>query len=154
MGRNLSAESIIQILTKLDPQWGQVGYWLVPSSSAGLYVDGKAVGDSCPGYHLYFEAENAEHLKEYMGAIFKLTIIVGHGWIKLSSNGAMHVRSCFDGSVYSPERIDFTARPTLLSKRLSQKRPEPKYHPGDPIDCSQIPEVDEVKYKEVVFIEM
>ncbi len=146
----ISAESIIQILTKLDPQWSRVGYWLVPSSSAGLYVDGKPVDDKCPGYHLYFEAENAEHLNDYMGAIFKLTVIAGHGWVKLSSNGAMNIRSCFDGSVYSPERIDFTAQPTLLSKRLSQQRPEPKYHPGNPIDCSQIPEVDEVKYKEVV----
>ncbi len=146
----IAGKSIIQILEKIDPQWGQVGYWLVPSSSAGLCLDGKPLDNDHHGYHLYFQAENAENLRAYMDAIFKVTVIAGHGWIKLSSNGAMHVRSCFDGSVYSPERIDFTAPPTLLSERLSQKRPEPDYHPGKPIDCSQILEVDEVNYRETV----
>lgn len=59
----------------------------------------------------------------------------------------MNIRSFFDGSVFSPERIDFTAAPTLKSDRLTQERPAPEYFPGNAIDCSKIPEADEAQYQ-------
>ena len=62
----------------------------------------------------------------------------------------MNIRGCFDGSVFSPERIDFTAAPTFISEKLAQERPVPEYFPGNPIDCSQIPEVDKSKYQRVI----
>jgi hypothetical protein len=112
---------LLYLLSKIDNQWGQVEHCIVQSTSAGISLDGEPVSVSDPGYHLYFEAKSAEELNEYMTAIFKLSVIAGHGWIKLSSNGAMIIRSFFDGSVFSPERIDFTAAPTLKSDRLTQQ---------------------------------
>ena len=146
----LPPHELLTLLSKIDSQWEQAEHCIVQSTSAGISLDGDPVSVSNPGYHLYFGASNAETLNEYMKAIFKNTIISGHGWVKLSSNGAMNIRSCFDGSVFSPERIDFTAAPTLKSGRLTQHRPAPKYYPGNPIDCSKVPEVDEVKYQELV----
>ena len=146
----LSPSVLVSVLAGIDSQWKDAGTCVVQSTSAGLSLDGNPVSVNNYGYHLYFEAENAEKIKEYMTAIFKLTVIAGHGWIKLSSNGAMNIRSCFDGSVFSPERVDFTAPPTLKSKRLTQKRPGPKYYPGRAIDCLQPLNVDEKKYKATI----
>ena len=146
----LSPSALLSLLAGIDSQWKDAGHCIVQSTSAGLSLDCVPISVNNYGYHLYFEAGNAEMLKEYMTAIFKLTVIAGHGWIKLSSNGAINVRSCFDGSVFSPERIDFTAPPTLKSKRLTQKRPDPQYYPGRAIDCLQSLNVDEDKYKAVI----
>ncbi len=146
----INTQALMAILSAEDMQWEEAEHCVVQSTSAGLYLDGEPLTVDDPGYHLYFCASKAERLKEYMTAMFKLTVIAGHGWVKLSSNGAMNIRSCFDGSVFSPERIDFTTTPTLNSDRLSQKRSAPEYFPGNAIDCSQIPEVDEAKYQLIV----
>lgn len=145
----MAPASLLPILAAQDSQWQDAGHWVVPSTSAGISVDGDPVAGGS-AYHIYFEALSAENLKDYMLALFKLSVIAGHGWIKLSSNGAMNIRSCFDGSVYSPERIDFTAPPTLISERLSQDRPDPVYQPGGAIDCSRIPVVDDAAYQSAV----
>lgn len=146
----LAPSELLHLLAKIDKQWENVAHCVFQSTSSGIRLDDKSVTVDNPGYHLYFEAKCAEKLKEYMTAVFKRTVINGHGWIKLSSNGAMNIRSCFDGSVYSPERIDFTAAPTLKSERLTQDRPAPEYFPGNVIDCSVIPVVDDSRYQEIV----
>ncbi len=121
------------------------------SASAGISLDGKPITVDNPDYHLCFEAANAAQLKKYMAAMFKLLVIAGFGFIKLSANGSMNVRcSCFDIYVFSAERIDFIADSTLKSDRLTQIRPPISYTPGNSIDCSEIPEVDESLYQATV----
>ncbi len=144
----LDAGESLSALSSIDEQFDTLGHLVVPSSSEGLAIDGKPQKGG--GYHLYFAAKAAHNLAEYMTAIFKLSIIEGHGWIKLSSSGSMLVRSCFDNAIYSPERIDFTAMPVISDPRITQDRPEPEYFEGGMLDCSQIPYVDEEKYQKVI----
>jgi len=146
----LEPPMLLRVLGDIDSQWKGVEHIAAMSSSAGLMLDRTPVNKGNGGYHLYFQADDAEQLEDYMTAIFKLSVIAGHGWIKLGGNGAMLVRSCFDNAVFSPERIDFTAPPTLLSDRLTQYRTEPIYTPGGVIDCSKPPDVNEEKYASAV----
>ena len=147
----LSPLELLDVFGTFDSQWKNVANVVAMSSGAGLMQDGVKITNNEDGYHLYFQAHNAEYLKKYMVAVFKLSVIAGHGYIKLASNGIMLVRSCFDNAVFGPERIDFTAAPILKSERLTQVRALPKYNTGNEgIDCSQIPTVDEALYKKAV----
>ncbi len=145
----LSPENLITTLAELDPQWGGVGHIVVPSSSAGIMKpDGRPISDS-NGYHLYFHANNAKQLHGYMMALFKLSVIAGHGFIKISRDAKFLVRSCFDQYVFSPERIDFTAAPTLEGGLVQERKP-PIYTEGTAIDCRKIPAIDEAEYNRIV----
>ncbi len=144
-----TAEALLRALSGIDPQWGSVGYVVKESSSSGLSVNGKPVSNDT-SFHIYFEARNAEFLPEYMKAVFKLTIINGLGWIMVSKGASKLVRSCFDGSVFSAERLDFTAAPVLIGNGLTQTKAKPIFISGGVIDCSQIPKVDDDEYERIV----
>ncbi len=137
----LEPKDLLRILAEIDPQWKDVGYVVAYSSGAGICLDGEQISQDM-GYHLYFEVEHAEGLKKYMDWMFKQTILSGHGWIKVSSVGRTLVRSCYDNAVYSAERIDFIAPPTLKNKRLTQVRPPVEFYDGGTINCMRFPDVE------------
>ena len=130
----LTPDELISALGAIDPQRNSIGYVVLPSTSAGIVTaEGVPISET-NGYHVYFEADHAELLKDYFKALFQKSVIAGHGWMKISRDAKFLIRSCFDASVFSPERIDFVA-PPLLESGLTQDRDKPEYIPGNALDC-------------------
>jgi hypothetical protein len=64
-------------------------------------------------------------LPELADVLFKRMWLGGHGYIVISRAGSMLVRSIFDASVFSPERLDFVAGANCVD--CEQRRPQPVY---------------------------
>lgn len=129
----MTPEALLTLFAGIDNQWHGVGHVVSPSTSAGIcFSDGKpASGNS--GYHIYFVCNGDPG--PYFDLMFKHTVAMGHGWIKLSRIGSTLERSCFDCSVYKPERIDFTSLP-VLGDGLTQSRSSIEFVEGVKLCCS------------------
>ena len=116
-------DDLISHLQKHVPGIGpDVAYVSAHSSGAGEIIDA-ATGEILRvshGVHVYMAVDDAREIPRIGEIIRKRLWLAGHGSIALAKNGSMLVRCPIDGSVFSPERIDFTC-PAILGPGLERK---------------------------------
>lgn len=145
----LTPESLLEFL---NPILGNHGYLVRGSVSSGVHLIGQPVSNS-KGYHVYIPVLNATDIPRAGKVLFKRLWLAGHGVIALAKNGAMLVRTIIDGSVFSPERLDFTGQPVILSDSLQFTPPTTIYNDGGYLDTSivlDLNEEEEARYNQLV----
>lgn len=117
-----------------------VAYVSAHSSGAGDIID-SATGETLRqsrGIHVYLAVDDAREIPQIGETIFKRLWLAGYGCIAFAKNGAMLVRCPIDGSVFSPERIDYTC-PAILGPGLERKPLDALLQrPGDPVRANEV----------------
>ena len=85
--------------------------WRASSSSGLILPDGTEKG--VQGFRLYIPVQNASLIPNAAKALENCLWAAGAGEIKISISGNPLKRTMCDFTVYQPERLDFTAAPTL-----------------------------------------
>jgi putative DNA primase/helicase len=116
-------DELMSLLEKHVPGIGSaVAYVSAHSSGAGDIIE-SATGETLRhsrGIHVYLAVDDARESPRIGETIFKRLWLAGYGSIGFAKNGAMLVRCPIDGSVFSPERIDYTC-PAILGPGLERK---------------------------------
>jgi hypothetical protein len=73
---------------------------------------------------------NVADIPRYGELLFKRLWLAGHGYIALSGNGSVLIRTAIDSAVFSPERLDFVAPPVIQGTGLKWTPPTILYHDG------------------------
>lgn len=109
-------DDLISLLQKHVPGIGpDVAYLSVHSSGAGEIIDSET-GETLRmsrGVHVYLAVDDARKIPRIGEIIFKRLWLAGYGSIAFAKNGSMLVRCPIDGSVFSPERIDYICLASL-----------------------------------------
>jgi putative DNA primase/helicase len=139
-GKNLTPDGLIVALTAIHPAFANAASVVRGSVSAGVHLKGGQPRND-KGFHVYLPVANAADIPRYGKALFGRLWLAGHGFIALSANGSCLVRTCIDGSVFSPERLDFAGKPVLTGEGLQYTPPETVYTDGGYLDTSTLPDL-------------
>ena len=139
-GETISAEEFLKILGSIDQNLAKAAKVIKPSVSAGVGLVG-APPSQDKGYHVYIPVMNAADIPRYGKLLFDRLWLAGYGFIALSSNGAMLIRSVIDEAVFSPERLDFVGKPVIDSADLEYTPIEPILISGGMLDTSLLAEL-------------
>jgi hypothetical protein len=123
-----SPKQLIDKFAEIDPQWKDLQTLTVPSTSAGIKDANGNLLTSTQRFHVYSVFESCDELKRYVDALFKHCVI-RWGHARIDASGKVVIRTIFDLSVFSPERIVYEGGATL-GPGLSQERPAPELRPG------------------------
>lgn len=137
-GSKLSSDELIAILIDIDPQIENVAMIIRGSVSAGVNLAGRRPKRN-KGFHIYIPVLDASQIPEYGKLLFQYLWLNGYGYIALSANGSLLVRSPIDLAVFSGERLDFVGKPIIDSKGLEYTEPKAEYFPGGYLDTSKLP---------------
>ena len=134
----LSPAQLFDAVTAVWPEFADLPKVVTGSTSAYIFdPTGKPLSGRGSGFHCYFPIKPAAALPTLAEVLFKRLWLAGHGYIFTSRAGSMLVRTIFDASVFSPERLDFCAGAHCIG--CAQKLPAPEYHPGSLQDDAEIP---------------
>lgn len=138
-GYDGTVERAWALLTKHMPWLRGVGYIGRPSTSSGIYQDGRRLDDAKKaGLHFYLVAANGSELPELLKRIDQELWLKGLGYIKISKSGQRLLRTPVDVSVGSPERLAFEAAP-ILEGGLTQEERAFRHCKGRRIALADIP---------------
>ena len=156
-GEPLNPDQLIKIIDKeVFPGFANAASVAALSTSAKIYgPDDNLLSSAAPSFHLYFIARDGRDLPRFGKLLFKRLWLAGYGYGKLSKSGSFLIRGPVDASVFSPERCDFVAG-AELGAGLTQRRPEPSFHPGGYLNTSLLPdltEAEEAEYQRLVAVE-
>lgn len=150
----LTPEQFMAALVKVCPELMQAPAVLTHSASSHVWHgDVQLLGPR--GLRLYLLIDDAQDIPRAGGVLFKRFWLAGYGRIELSAAGTMLVRSVVDGSVWTPERLDF-AGGAACAAPLEQRRPAPVVFNNDalPLDTrTALPDLnapEEAEYKRLV----
>ena len=130
----LTLEQLIAAASSEWPGFRALPKWSTPSTSSCIYdMDGNKLTGEGNGCHLYFPFKPASKLPELADVLLKRMWLAGHGYIVISRAGSMLVRSIFDASVFSAERLDFVAGANCVD--CEQRLPDPEYFEGSLLDA-------------------
>ena len=130
----LTVEQLIAAAASEWPEFRALPKWSTPSTSSCIYdMDGNKLTGEGNGCHLYFPFKPASKLPELADVLLKRMWLAGHGYIVISRAGSMLVRSIFDASVFSAERLDFVAGANCVD--CEQRLPDPEYFEGSLLDA-------------------
>lgn len=105
------------------------------------------------GLHLYVAVLDGSDIPRAGNVLFKRLWLARYGYIEISACGSLLVRTIVDKAVWSPERLDFCARPTL-GEGLVQFRRDPEFLPGGLLDTRvALPDLspaEEARYEELI----
>lgn len=128
----LAVDELIEAVTAVWPGFRLLPKWWTPSTSACIVdMDGNQLTGEGNGFHLYFPFAPASGLPDLAEVLFKRLWLKGHGYIAISRSGSMLIRSIFDKSVFSPERLDFCAG--AVCEGCEQRLPDPVYFPAEEV---------------------
>jgi P4 family phage/plasmid primase-like protien len=139
-GPTISSEELVQTLEAIHKGFSKSARIIKPSLSSGVV----RVGSDMPskhGFHLYNLVANAADIPRYGNVLFQRLWLMGYGFIALSSNGSLLLRSIIDSAVFSPERLDFVGKPIVSSSELEYKPSSPEYMPGILLDTTMLPDL-------------
>ena len=126
----LSPQEFKDIIGQVHPPFRDVATVYTPSTSSCIYDgDGAELSGISAGFHLYFPVEDASKLPEFGDILFKRVCVRGHGYAFITKAGTPLLRTIFDQSVFSPERLDFVAG-AVCEGGCTQKLPEPVFSEG------------------------
>ena len=135
----LSPAQLFEAVTAVWPEFADLPKVVTGSTSAYVFDQtGKQLTGRESGFHAYFPCRPAAALPALAEVLLRRLWLTGHGYIFISRAGSMLVRTAFDASVFSPERIDFVAG-AKCSKDCVQRLPAPDYLPGRLQENADIP---------------
>ncbi|WP_340124178.1 hypothetical protein [Methylobacter svalbardensis] len=140
-GSTLTADELMEILFDIDPGIEKAARVVRGSVSAGVHLTGKKPKTN-KGFHIYIPVKDASGIPKYGKLLFDHLWLKGHGYIALSANGGLLVRSPIDAAVFSGERLDFVGKPIILSDGLEYTEPHVSYVQGAYFDTSELPGLD------------
>jgi hypothetical protein len=112
---NINCEALsIDILAQGDPQFKNVRYLELNSSSNIILPDGTPHNQHKKGIWIQFNSTDNAEIKIYINILFKRLTLLGYSkYIPSTSDKsyAIYLRSVIDTAVFSPERISFEAKP-------------------------------------------
>lgn len=126
----LSPEEFCEIVEQIYPAFKGVATLYTPSTSSCIFdASGKELAGISSGFHLYFVMVDAQQLQIFAETLFKRLVLAGHGYPFVTRSGSVLVRTIFDLTVFSPERLDFVAG-AVCEGGCSQSLPDPIYTKG------------------------
>jgi len=113
------------------------------SVSAGVFKEGEYFTNINKGHHIYFPALNASDIPRFGKVLYKRLWLAGFGHIDISIKGVKLERTIIDAAVFSPERLDFVAKPVLTTTGLSYSEPEVHQQAGGYLDTELLVDLTE-----------
>jgi hypothetical protein len=139
-GPSMSEHSLIGALIDTHSDIEKSARIIRGSISAGVHIAGE-LPKTDTGLHLYFPVTNTTDLQKYGETLLDRLWLQGWGYIALGKNGCLLERTCIDGSVFSPERLDFVGKPLIIGSGLEYTPPTIQYTSGTYLDISTIKEL-------------
>ena len=139
-GPAISSEKLVQILESIHKGFNKSARIVKPSLSSGIVRVGADMS-SVQGFHLYIPVSNAADIPRYGNVLFQRLWLMDYGFIAVSSNGSLLLRSIVDNAVFSPERLDFVGKPIVNSTELEYKPFSSEYMPGVLLDTTLLPDL-------------
>jgi hypothetical protein len=125
----LDPEALVRAVRAAEPALENVSLLWRASSSSYLYAkDGGAELRGLRGQHLYLVVSDARRIKEVGETLLARLWLAGHGFMRLSANGSLLLRSIVDASVWTPERLVFVRAD--CGEGVEQRMPEPRVFHG------------------------
>lgn len=107
--KSLKPDELLCFMEEVCPEFKTAAIVITPSTSACIYKGTVHMNPDSAGFRLYFFPADSSDLPRFSDVLFKRLWLQGHGRIQVSRTGALLVRTIFDKSVFSPERLDFVA---------------------------------------------
>ena len=148
---DLNPNELIELMEDIIPDLKQAGKVIRYSSGAGIFK-GNEQKSSLNKYHLYLFLKDQTDIPRFGKVLFTRLWLAGYGHIMVGADGALHVRSLIDGSVFSPERVIYETPPSL-SDGLERRVPDPVVVDGGLLDSLSIPDLTDEenrRYDELV----
>jgi hypothetical protein len=117
-------ESFIESIVTAAPMLANSPMVWKPSSSS--YIINQDTGEELAGLkgqRLYLFVEDAREIPRIGENLFNRLWLAGHGYIQLSSSGAMLERTIVDKAVWQPERLDFAGGAFCHSPLIQNRVP-------------------------------
>jgi hypothetical protein len=112
-GAYYSPFEIIAKISEIVPGFKGCAKIIRHSVSGGVHREEESPSPEPRSFRIYFPVLDASDLPRFAKALEGRTWLNGHGFIKLAKDGAMLKQTLFDPAVFSPERIDYVAKPVL-----------------------------------------
>ena len=126
----LPPDAFKAIIESACPSFQDVATIITPSTSSCIYVaEGTELSGLSSGFHMYFAVKNPRLLPVFAETLFKRLVLIGCGDPFVTKAGVVLVRTLFDASVFSPERLDFVAG-AVCEGGCYQQLPDPVYREG------------------------
>jgi len=136
-GNTYTADELLAALISVHSEIAQAARVVRGSVSAGVHLSGESPRTD-KGFHLYMPVANTTLLKDYGALLADRLWLAGHGFIALSAIGGLLERTCIDGAVFSPERLDFVGKPIISGEGVAYTAPEIIYADGGMLDISTL----------------
>jgi len=147
----LSVLEVISGIDKLISGFSECAKVITQSTSSNIFD--KESGELLSigkGFHIYCAVKNGRDIKRFSEILYKRAWLkkINLGFILISKAGSLLERvNLFDKAVFSPERLIFEAAPELTAD-LYQKRPQPEYFHGGPLDTTKLLNLEDKEEKE------
>lgn len=113
-GSYFTAHELYDIKLKLLPELKGVADLMLGSASRGIYkTDGEIPTESKGGIHSYIIVDDGTRIPILGERLKYAAWKAGYGYHSISKNGSLLARHLFDDAVYTPERLDFIAKPKI-----------------------------------------
>jgi len=138
-----SLESALNNLRQIDPALKNSALLVVPSNTGHISEEStgeQLVGED--GYHIYALVKNGADIPRYGDVFTKRAWLLGHGWIEALERGEYVQRQLVNQDAFSPG-FAIDEAPVNLREGLIQDRPDTMIIPGDLLDTSRLPDLDQ-----------
>ena len=113
-GTYLTSQELYDIKLKLLPELNGVADLMLGSASRGIYKeDEESSTESKGGVHSYIIVDDGTRIPIVGERLKYAAWKAGYGYHAISKNGSLLARQLLDDAVYTPERLDFIAKPKL-----------------------------------------
>ena len=133
--------TLLALLSSIMPEFAQAARIERGSLSAGVHLP-DAPSQHGKGFRLYFPVTNAQDIPRFADSLIKRLWLHGAGFIALSKSGAKLIRTVIDGSVYTPERLDFIGSP-VIGAGLAYTPSQPNFFDGQTLDTSLLADLSQ-----------
>jgi hypothetical protein len=127
----ITPKQFLRILKKIHPAFADCACIIRDSVSAGVRHDGKALDNK--GFHVYIPVLDVSDIPRFGKLLHQYLWQHDFGYISLSKDGKMFVKSLIDVAVFSPERLDFVGEPVVISP-LEYEPPRCTFRSGNMLD--------------------
>lgn len=136
-------EEALEILTEIDPQFGDCAVAVIPSSSSYIYAEDGSEIIGAGNYHIFVELKGERDPSVYGRIIFDRLLMKGYINPVVTKAGSVVIKSLIDISVMSPEREIFSANPVCKDGLISKRLDNVSWQEGPALDSDLISELDE-----------
>lgn len=141
----VSVSEFFKIWQEIDPNFANAvflpTYFVRGSVSSGVHLEGEP-SPFADNKHVYVFVKDARDIPRYTQILADRLWLAGYGYYAVSASGSLLDRTIIDGSVHSPEHLDFVGEPVLLNDRLRYTPIAMEGQEGDLLDTSFLNALD------------